>query len=181
MQAAEEAAKTYATARLDPAQEKGARRAFLLGLYALGEKATFVADDPADPAVAQRKDTIPQAILQGGSAADYLDTIGAGAAIWISHPTRKPTDIGIALAGTATEVQKRGELFVTKLALAGKFADDKQGEYLIVSPQPLPHVAESMPALILGVIVEKPAEMIDGFTGDEPRVIWSNYAIAVQK
>ena len=179
LKAANDSGKEYAEALQsgDAAMEKGKRGGFLRKLYTLGERVTFVTETADDPSVAQRKDAIQKVVMQAGDATKLVPVFGKNAAIWINHASRKPTETGIVVGGTVTEIEKREGLFITKLSLAGELPEGMQKDYVIVSKMRLPHVGELAPALIFGAIIDNPAETIDGFTGTETRVIWSNFAI----
>jgi hypothetical protein len=179
LKAANDSGKEYAEALQsgDATMEKGKRGGFLLKLYTLGERVTFVTETADDPAVAQRKDAIHKVVMQAGDATKIVPIFGKNAAIWINHAKRKPTETGIVVGGTVTEIEKREGLFITKLSLAGELTEGMQKDYIIVSKLKLPHVSELAPALIFGAIIDNPAETIDGFTGTETRVIWSNFAV----
>jgi uncharacterized C2H2 Zn-finger protein len=135
-------------------------------LCELGELVTFVQFGRDDAEREPLREAAENVLIAVGSQRDKRETIGRLAGAWLEESGRQTN--GIVLAGTVEEAIPQGDLFVVRIMLlsCGKHVE-------VVSRQsPQPPLSRRDQVVILGSIVESPAENLVGYEGDASQVIW---------
>ena len=135
-------------------------------LCGLGEAVTFVqfaADDPSRPQLRDAAETILMSI---GSQRDKSEIIGRLAAARLDDSGRQTN--GIVVAGSVQQAGPAGEFFAIQLMLFGSGKS-----VTVVSRQPPePPVSKRDRLVVLGSIIDSPAENLVGYTGKLSQVVW---------
>ncbi len=133
-------------------------------LGAVAESAVFV--ESTSERVAPIADRAVKLLEQIAQQTDLLPWIGNQAQMrWAA--TGRPIR-GVVMFGTAGRIRRQGGYFVTELALAAK--EKTMVEVLSVA-DPGDTFSKGDRILVLGVIVDHPAELVIGYEGEAPRVL----------
>lgn len=163
-----ETAQESLTEASDPASEDTYRK-----LCRLAEVVTFVEGAPgAEPLVSHMSD-VRELLARIGKDQANLDRIGHRAgALCVDHSA---SGSGILLAGKVMKSVSDGSAHgsLVQLAASGR-------TILVAGNKPLSAEAEDS-VLILGSIVDKPAENLIGFSTQQPIVIWAGLTIRVEE
>jgi hypothetical protein len=163
----DESAKELAAANGAAKEEKlKLKRAFYRGLYHVAGIATFAAEEEKEADVEKQRQAARERVVKLASDPLKFKEMGMAAAQWLARAEQRGSEQGVVLAGTVQEISQRGKLQSLKLQLAGG-----DQTVLVVSDRPF-QVKAADEALVLGSIIEKPADAIVGFQGDETQVVW---------
>lgn len=104
-----------------------------------------------------------------------LAMIGNQSSAWLDQPSRSTE--GILLFGTVKQIHASGELFFTQMELASL----KQRTVTVVSRvDPRVTFKPGDRILMLGAIVEQPAENMLGYEGQEPMVVMGGFPVVIR-
>jgi len=103
-----------------------------------------------------------------------IPTITKLTTFWLSIPLEKRNN-GIVLHGTPGTTEAVGKLHKTSIEIPAADPAQPAMNLSVVSERPL-QPSKDGKVTLLGVIVEKPAEQIPGYTGSAERVIWASVA-----
>ncbi|HEV3136335.1 MAG TPA: hypothetical protein VGZ26_00500, partial [Pirellulales bacterium] len=156
----------------DEAAIKKARAQFYVSLFSLAEAFTFAKDDPSNPQLDSMRKMMQRILLQFFGDEKRVDALGANAAIWLGYAKRNVA--GVVFVGTVQDVQQVGKLFHIKVELTS----GKPTTVTVVTSEE-PKLKANDRALVLGSIVEDPAQQIAGYEGDEAAAVWSGMAVAL--
>lgn len=101
-----------------------------------------------------------------------IPTLTKLTAFWLTMPLEKRNN-GIVLQGTPGTSEQMGKLHKTSLEIPAPDPTQPALVLSVVSEYPLLPGKDGK-VTVLGVIVEKPAEQIPGYTGPAERVIWAS-------
>ena len=161
----------------DPNQRPGtkARQQFYIRLAKLGLAATY-RDVPTTNSDELAKTA---ALLTAiGNDRFKFNLIGASVTGWLKYSGRDTE--GVVIAGYARQVQPLGDLFVTKVELAGK-----PDRFMNVLSKSDPRQDQQMPiatdqaVVILGIISDEPTEQIAGYESEATQVIWQGVHVTL--
>lgn len=143
---------------------------YYLKLYRLGEVATFATD--ADPA--RQQVLVLLATLAANP--EKLPEIGRnGAGFFGLDPTRQGDDKGVLLAGDVESSEAVGDLHrITLMPIGGKHT-------ISIYSAKDPGLRQGSTVLILGSIVNDPKAALNGFTGNEPKIVWLGASVIANK
>jgi hypothetical protein len=145
---------------------------FYLSFSKLGETVTFLR--PGDPAARELAASMQQLLLAFAEQPKKLAMIGNQSSDWLDQPTRN--NQGIFLFGTVKEVRHRGDVFETEMELASR----KERSLTVISRlDPRPMYSRNDLILMLGAIVENPAENLAGYGGNEPMVVMGGFPVPI--
>jgi hypothetical protein len=163
----DESSKELAAANGAAKEEKlKLKRAFYRNLYHVAGIATFAAEEDKVAELDKQREAARERVVKLASDPLKFKEMGMAAAQWLARAEQRGSEQGVVLAGTVQEISQRGKLQSLKLQLAG---GDQTA--VVVSDRPF-QVKAAEEALILGSIIEKPADAIVGFQGDEQQVVW---------
>ena len=128
-------------------------------------------DVGSDLVAGARVDALTDELLMGPAAATLSagrDQFGALAGKWVASPARK--EAGVLLIGRLTHTQPAGQTFASDLALFGS-------ETALTVASTADPMAGGLKAgdavIVIGAIVDDPAENLTGYEGNMPRVVWA--------
>lgn len=139
------------------------RQAFAI-LCQLADAATFAEPEPDEVSNIRRKEALRSLMLRAALPEERIAQIGRLA--WEAVEGGDRRSRGIAVAGVVAETGRAGRLHWAKIRLSGS-----NDQLTAVSRLGLPARAGE-PLLVLGSVVERPAEELVGYEGDLPWVIW---------
>ncbi|HET6879138.1 MAG TPA: hypothetical protein VFI31_03220 [Pirellulales bacterium] len=135
-------------------------------LCELAETVTFVQFEPDDDHREQLRDAAESILMAIGGQRDKCDMVGRLAGERLEDSARQVN--GIILAGAVQEAQSQGDLFAMRVLLFGSGKP-----VTIVSRQPPePPLDRRDRAVVLGSIVDSPAENLAGYSGTSSQVVW---------
>ncbi|HEX5442791.1 MAG TPA: hypothetical protein VFW87_03130 [Pirellulales bacterium] len=136
-------------------------------LCQLAETATFAQLDDADDAARDEYRHAAQdlMLLVGGDRARG-EVIGRLAADRLDD-SQRPSN-GVILCGSVAGTRNQGELFATRIVLSGI----ARTVTVVSRDAPQPPFGPRDHVLILGSIIDSPANNLAGYEGNEPQVIW---------
>ena len=138
----------------------------------LAEVVTFAQGAPGAGQLRDRKSAVRALLEKVGENEANLDKIGfqAGA---LCVARRRPSN-GILLAGKVTNIVSEGNAHGAHVELAASGRT-----ILVAGKRPLP-AKEGESVLILGRIVDNPAENLIGFKTQQPLVVWAGLTVKVE-
>jgi hypothetical protein len=139
----------------------------------LAEVLTFVQGGPAAKVLRDRMSAVRALLGQMAENEANLDKIGYRAGALCLDGSR-PSN-GILLAGKVTRIVSQGYAHQAHVQLAAT-----GGTVLVAGKQPLPAQEEDA-VLILGSIVDDPADNLSGFQTQQPFVIWAGLTVKVKE
>ncbi len=114
---------TAAQAAKDDGALKKARKDFYVSLFGLGQVATFVKDDAAEPQLESQRKSLAKLAARLAADPKRLEALKTNAARWMAFAKR--TTPGIVLAGAVENVEPAGKLYHAKIRV-GEAADGRQ-------------------------------------------------------
>ena len=155
-------------------EEKAAKKDFYNQFCDLALKVTFV--DPSGLGVQGRVDAVHRLLEEVGKHPHQVKFVGEVAAIWHALEER-PSD-GILLAGTVAGINRSGSLYESTIILQ----DDAATVVTVLSTvdptdNPISTYHPGSSVLVLGSVVDTPADSLSGYDGPEPVVIWGGYPV----
>lgn len=136
-------------------------------LCELAEIATFAQFDAADAAARDEcRNAAQDLLLLIAADRDRGEVIGRLAADRLDD-SQRPSN-GVILAGTVARTQHEGDLFTMRIVLSGI----ARTVTVVSRDAPEPAFGPRDHVLILGSIVDSPANNLAGYEGDQPKVIW---------
>jgi hypothetical protein len=130
----------------------------------LAEVVTFVSK--GESTAWQQREAVQKLLMAAGADQKAAESIGRLAGFQLDHARHK--EPGIALAGTVQEMSQVGSLYGMKIVLFGL-----PKVVTVISWRPAqPAIREHDRVLILGTIVDNPAENLVGYDGRLPQVVW---------
>ena len=142
---------------LTPEDLKKARSQYYLRYYRLGEVLTFATNDPAAEDLPQQQSIVKELLSNTASDPEKLAQIGRAAAKWLTFAKRKEHS-GILLAGTVGTITQQGKLYEMKIIVP-------DAEPISVYSGSKPKLTANDHVILLGSIVDKPAEALPGYKG----------------
>ena len=142
---------------------------FYMKFYRLAHVVTFVPRAAGDVRVNLQTGGIQVMLREFTQDGNKFTEIGRAAAKWLTLPKRASD--GVLLAGTVKSQAKKDSLYEVQVALPG------DSTVTVVSDKD-PKLAADSRVIVLGSIVEKPAEKIIGYAGDQPLVVWSGMILS---
>jgi len=121
--------------------------------------------------LADRKQAIKDMLRDIAADQAQIDEVGRLAA-GVLEDAGGPSG-GILLAGTAGKIVRQKGLHATAIRLAGHTMS-----VVVMSNRPLPFDEQSS-VLLLGSIIDKPAENLAGYGGSKPFLVWVGTAVPV--
>ncbi len=100
---------------------------------------------------------------------DVISRLRQAGDVWLGAGSRRTND-GIVLVGRVQSIEAQDVLFRTELELS-----DGGSVASYSDTDPSDHVVSGDLVLLVGVIVEEPAEQILGYTGEDQRVLWAPF------
>jgi hypothetical protein len=172
IEALKTANKTYVSSQqsTDETAIKKARAQFYVSLFSLAESLTFAKDDPSNPQLEAMRNRMQAILLQFFGDDKRVEALGTNAASWLGYAKRNVA--GVVFVGTVQDIQQVDKLFHVKVELTS----GKPTTVTVVTPEE-PRLKANDRALVLGSIVENPAQQIAGYEGDEAAVVWSGMAV----
>jgi hypothetical protein len=162
---------TMAAADTLPADDlKKARAQYFRRYYRLGEVLTFAADEKKSPQLNGDKAAAASLLKKMGGSDDKLTQVGRAAVKWLAYPKRGE-HAGILVGGTVTEIARQGKLYELKVEIPG------ETEPVSVFSADKPKVSAQDKVILLGSIVDDPANNLPGFTGSQSTVIWNGLSV----
>ena len=162
------AAHESLTEASDPVSEETYRK-----LCRLAEVVTFVDSAPGAKQLGSRRSAVRKLLGQIGKDQANIDRIGFQAgALCVDHSGRGS---GILLAGKVVKSVSDGNAHGSQVQLAAS------GRTILVAGDKPLSANEDDSVLILGSIVDNPAENLVGFTTQQPFVIWAGLTIRVEE
>ncbi len=139
----------------------------------LAEMITFVDSSSGARAAGSRRSAARKLLQQIGANPTNLDKVGFQAGALCVRQDRQAN--GILLAGKVAKLVSEGNAHGAhvELAASGKAV-------LVVGKQPLPAKVDDS-VLILGSIVDNPAENLAGFPTQQPFAIWAGLTVKIQE
>jgi hypothetical protein len=134
-------------------------------LAKLGEAVTFA--DSLDSGQQQAVDDLLQRVASDAERVRVLRTVGAR---WPKFSGRDSA--GILLVGHVLATQQEADLIVTKLEVV-----EGEAPLLVYGPAQAHQPGDRI--VILGAIVQQPADRVAGYGGDASQLIWSEYSQAL--
>lgn len=163
-----------AEATKDPVSEKRPR---ILYYRAMSHLATVLAgrlDEAGPNAAADRgkMDALADELLTGPSAATAAaehDDFSMLSMKWIASPSRKES--GVFLIGKLVKTQPAGRVFVSQVQLPG--ADSELSVVTPTDPIAAGAVKTGENVIVLGALVDEPAQRLNGYEGNAVQVVWA--------
>jgi len=121
--------------------------------------------------LADRKQAVKDMLRDIAADQAQIEEVGRLAA-GVLEDTQGPNG-GILLAGAAGKIVRQKGLYATAIRLAGHTMS-----VVVMSNRPLPFDEQS-PVLLLGSIIDKPAENLAGYGGTKPFLVWVGTAAPV--
>lgn len=140
-------------------------------LCRLGHVLAFVRRDPADGRLVSRQQAVQGILEDLGRAGGQPDEVGRLAGELLQREPRPGN--GILLGGRVRGVASKGGLHGLTVKLP-----DPYPLITVMSDRPLP-VGTQDGVLILGSIVEDPAQNVVGYDGTQPLLIWAGTAVSL--
>jgi hypothetical protein len=131
----------------------------------------LTAVDQADPQVRAFRDEAQQLLLKISQDAKQSDLIRKVAPAWMA--ARRPHD-GVLLMGTVKSVQMHGDLFETQVRISPDHVVD-----VVSARDPRQSFQPDTPVLLLGLIVNTPADSIVGYQGSAAVVVLDGFHVAL--
>ena len=140
-------------------------------LSRLAEVVTFVEINPGATSAWHRRESVQNLLLRAGGDVQRAEAMGRLAGFQLDAGRREQS--GIVLAGTVEALDKEGPLYTTRLVLFGL------GKVVtVVSSRPArPTIDVRDRVVILGSIVDNPAEKLAGYEGQMPQVVWGGLPV----
>jgi hypothetical protein len=175
--AVEEALQASVAWDMSPDQSPQSRQEltdqFYTAFARLGETVTFVF--PGDPGARELAVAIHELLQSFSRQPNKLAMIGNRTAQWLDQ-TNRPNR-GVFLFGTVKRIEPLGSLFVTQLELASR----KQQALSIVSRvDPAPFYRPGDRILMLGAIIDNPADNLVGYEGHAGRVVMGSFPTSLE-
>ena len=137
----------------------------------LAEVVTFVSSGPGAGQLTSRRSAVRALLQEIGHNEANLDKIGYRAGALCASEHREGN--GILLAGTVVKTVSEGNAYGAQVELAASGMT-----ILVASEKPLPAAADDA-VMILGSIVDNPAENLAGFKTQRPLVVWAGLTVKV--
>jgi len=135
----------------------------------LAEVVTFVAR--GDTNAWSQREAVQTLLVTVGTDQKAAEAVGRLSGFQLDQNQHK--DTGIALAGTVQQLSQTGNLYTMRLVLFGL-----PKPVTVVSWRPAqPAIREHDRVLILGCIVDNPAENLAGYEGRLPQVVWGGLPV----
>ena len=150
---------------------KKLRSNFYLSFFRLANALTFAADDAASGQLETMRGQLDQYLRRFATDAKRLDALKYNAGRWLAFPRR--TTPGIMLAGTVQSAEPVGGLHEIKLGIGL----DSDAPIVTVLAADAPDFVTGDQAIVLGSIVDNPADNVAGYQGSEPTAVWNGMAI----
>ncbi len=144
-------------------------------LAQFGETVTHV--DRADPEVQTNAEKVKQMLSKFGAIDGSYEFIASRAQSWLDTTAAGRANTGICLAGTLVDLRKEKNGYVGQLQLATP--SQPQLKFLCLNKPPAA-IATDSKILVLGVVVEQPAEELDGYRGSDSELICCSLAISLE-
>jgi hypothetical protein len=157
---------------------KKLRTPYFLALYQLAEIVTF--SNSASSKLAEQKERVEATIRQIAADQTRVTDMGRAAAKWLSLTSARRGaqnggflfQNGICLGGKVQNVDRRGAVFETRIALAGG------GPIVAVLGAAEPKLHSGTNVVVLGSIIENAADQVAGYEGGQQRVVWTGLLVA---
>lgn len=105
---------------------------------------------------------------------EKLSLLGKAGEVWLRS---QRDSSGVMLVGVVKSIEKRGDLYATKLALSA----DGNSVTLYSDADPADTCPVDSNVVVLGAIIDDPSSNLAGYEGDAKSVVWSRLAVAVPK
>ncbi len=146
--------------------------AYYTNLSKIAEALTHL-DAHADSAAREQAlDAAIAAFLDAAPTAQQLAELGKLGGYWYDNPRGN----GIVLVGAVKDSKPAGKLVESVVEPLGGASGDKRRAITVVSPAPLTDDPNRM-VLVVGTIVNRPAEDLRGYEGAAKRAVWGAMAI----
>ncbi len=144
------------------AELKRIRANFYVSLFRMADGATFAKDDAQSDQLDQMRQEMDRFMRELTNDPKRVESLKYNAGHWLGFPRR--TTPGIILAGKVQSVEPVGKLHEIKLNIGLANAAESIVSVLSASD---PGVANGDDAVVLGSIVENPAQALAGYEGSE--------------
>ncbi len=146
----------------DEAKATEARDRFYVSVAKLAETVTLMRGEDSDQKAA--RSAVGEMLLNLFGDRQKFESLGRWAAADFAN-TMRPSN-GIGLAGVIEEVRTLGDQFRTFLRLPGR-----DSPISVISSQK-PNLAAGDSAVVVGLVVDDPAQNIAGYDGPDESVVW---------
>jgi X-X-X-Leu-X-X-Gly heptad repeat protein len=144
------------------------RANFYVSLFRMADGATFAKDDAQSGQLDVMRQEMDRFLRQLTNDPKRVESLKFNAGRWLGFPRR--TTPGIILAGKVQSVEPAGKLHEIKLNIGLENAEESIVSVLSASD---PGVNNGDDAVVLGTIVENPAQSLAGYEGSDPTVVWN--------
>ena len=165
--AASDALDTHAGQNVEETRRLAAN--FYRSLAALGD--VIAKADPADAQATETAEDAAALLRRIAGRSERVDLIASATRSWLA--SRRPND-GICLAGKVKSLATRGRVFEAQVEL-------KDGRQIAVLSRrnPTAVLAADSRVLVLGVLVESPAQSVPGYEGNAPTAVLDAAYVAI--
>lgn len=143
-------------------------------LCKLAETVCFAKIGDEDPNLPILRQSVLSVVAKAGSDNSKTQVIGRLAGYLLENGHREQN--GIVLAGKLQEVVREGELFHLQMVLFGVPKTVTVVSHLMPNPPLEPQDR----VIILGSIVDDPANNVAGYSGRSPRIVWGGLPLRLQ-
>ncbi len=150
------------------AELKRIRSNFYVSLFRMADGATFAKDDAQSGQLDVMRQEMDRFVRQLTTDPKRYESLKYNAGRWLGFPRR--TTPGIILAGKVQSVEPVGKLHEIKLNIGLENAEESIVSVLSATD---PGVNDGDNAVVLGTIVENPAQALAGYEGSDPTVVWN--------
>jgi hypothetical protein len=156
------------------AELKKIRSNFYVSLFRMADGATFVQDVGNSGQLDTMRQQMDRLLRQLAADPKRKESLKYNAGRWLEFSRR--TTPGIILAGKVQSVEPVGKLHEIKLNIGLENAAESIVSVLLAND---PGLKGGDEALVLGTIVENPAEQLAGYEGVEPTVVWNGMLLTL--
>jgi hypothetical protein len=171
LQAAKDAQPKLVAGSLGDSKEvQQAKGRSFMALADLAQKATFAAQSSAGSAMSPEVELLFRQTLSDKHTRDEVAQI---AQKWMDHPNRPQN--GIFFAGTVTQHEVKGSVTECTVDLG-----TGQPLMVIIPANEAAALISNRPVAVVGAIVEKPADQIQGYSGNATKAVVANALIPLE-
>ncbi len=153
---------------------KRIRSNFYVSLFRMADGATFVKDEAESGQLDALRLQMDHLVRQLAADPKRIESLKFNAGRWLEFSRR--TTPGIILAGKVQSTAPVGKLHEIKLDIG---LEDSTESIVSVLSATDPGVNDGDQAVVLGTIVENPAEELAGYEGAEPTVVWNGMLLTL--
>jgi hypothetical protein len=147
---------------------KRIRSNFYLSMFRMADAVTFAKPDPT---VEASRLQLEQFSREFAADAKRMESLKFNSARWLAFGRR--TTPGVMLAGKVQSAQPVGKLYEVRLAIG----EESESPVVTVLSATDPQVSPGDNTVVYGSIMDRPAEQLAGYQGDEATVVWNGLLV----